>query len=167
MGGAVTSALKPSPLHGRGWPASAGRVRGRGFERLLDHRPHAVEILKHVMVPEADNAKPLTFEECSPPRVTLGRMLSTIDFNDQPPLGAEEIDNVGIDFDLLAELETVELSSAKDAPEFPLGVGRVLAQPSGSGCQEMVPCHNAPSPRRYRADPLPRRGEGFCRTVNA
>ena len=137
----------PSPLCGRGWPASAGRVRGRGAERLLDRRPHAVQVVQHVVVPEANYAKALALQVGGSRGITLGRVLAAVNFDDQAPLGAEEVDDVAVDLDLLAEFEAMELATAEDAPELSFGVSRVLAQRPRPAGHEMVPCHVAPSPR--------------------
>src|SRR5205823_12225055 len=100
----------------------------------------------------------LALQKGGPARVAFGRVLAAVDFNDQAPLCAEEIDDVAVDLDLLSEFKAVELPTAQDAPELPFGIGRILAQRSRSAGQEMVPCHVAPSPRRC-APTLSRYGE--------
>jgi len=144
----------PSPLRGRGWRASARRVRGRGQGRL-DRRPDTIEILQHIVVPEAKDTKALTLQKFSSTRVALGRVLPAVDLDDQALLGAEEVRDVAIDLDLPTELEAVHLAVAENVPEFALGVGGVATQPPRSGRQKMLPCHNSPSPQ-----PSPARGEG-------
>lgn len=164
MGGLI--ALIPSPHRGRGWLALASRVRGR-VQSLRDHRPDAIKILQDVLVPEANDAEALAFEVSSSSSISLGRVLSSINFDDQALRRTKEVDDIAVDFDLLSKLESVVLTRAQDAPEFSFRIGGVPAQLSRPACQEMLPCHDAPFPRRCRADPLPRRGEGFSRTVNA
>ena len=153
----------PSPHRGRGWPASAGRVRGRGFERLLDHRQTPSRFCRTSLFQKRIRRKPWLSRQARSARVALGRVLAAVDFDDQPSLGHSEVDDVAVDLDLLAEFEAVELSAAKDAPELSFGIGRVLAQrcatcSSGNGALPRRPLTPA-----LRADPLPRRGEGYCR----
>lgn len=144
----------PSPHRGRGWRASARRVRGRG-QGLLDRRPDAIQILQHIIVPETKDSKTLTFQERCSACVSLRRVLPAVDLDDQAHFGAEEVGDVAVDLNLLAELESIQLAVAEDAPELSFGIGGVAAQPSRSGRQKMVPCHIAPSPQ-----PSPARGEG-------
>jgi hypothetical protein len=133
-------------------------VRGRRFKRLLNHSPNAVEILQNVVVPEPDEPKTLAFQICSPAGVAFGRVLAPVDFDDEAAFRAEEIYDVAVNLHLFSELETAELPAAQDAPEFPFAIRGVLAERSRSACQEMVPCHFAPSPRRC-APTLSREGE--------
>jgi hypothetical protein len=133
-------------------------VRGRGFKRLLNHGPDALEILQNVVVLEADEAEALAFEICSPASVAFGGVLAAVDLDDQAPFRTQEIDDVAVDLHLLPEFDAIQLTAAQDAPEFPLGIRGVLAERSRSACQEMVPCHFAPSPRRC-APTLSREGE--------
>lgn len=143
----MAEARLPSPHRGRGWPASAGRVRGRGFKLRLDRRPNTVEILEDVVVPETDRSESLAFEVGRPASILLRRVLAAVDFDDELPVRAQKIHDVAVDLNLPAELEATELTTSKDTPELPFCVGRVLAQGSRPAGQEMVPCHYAPSPR--------------------
>ena len=142
------ASLNPSRHRGRGWPASAGRVRGRRQSRL-DRRPNSLEVLQHIVVPKTNDAEILALEVSSPACVALGRMLSAIYLNDQTFLRAKEIDDVAVDFDLLAELEAVELSPAEDAPELAFCIRRVLAQRSRPARQKVVLCRVSPSPGSF------------------
>ena len=128
------------------------------FERLLDHGPDTVQVLQHIGVPEADETEPLAFQVGSASGIALRALLTAVHFNDQTLLGTEKVDDVTVDLGLLPEFEAVELPAAQDAPEFPCGIGGVLAERSRSAGQEMVPCHFAPSPRRC-APTLSRDGE--------
>lgn len=156
----------PSPLRGRGWPASAGRVRGRR-ESLLNLRPDPVQIFENVVVPEADDSETLAFEKGRSLGIPFRRMLASVNFDDEAERGTQEIYDVAVDLNLAPELDADVLTGAKNAPQLSLGVSRVPAQRLRPAGQMMPPCHYAPSPRRCRADPLPRRGEGFSGTVNA
>jgi len=135
----------PSPQRGRGWPASAGRVRGRGESRF-DLGPNTIRILQHIAVPEADHAEALAFEIRRAPCIALGRVLSAIDFDDEALLGAQKINDVSVDFDLATELEAAVLPRTKEAPQFSLSIRGVEAQRSRSCCRMVLSCH-APSAR--------------------
>ena len=66
-------------------------------------------------------------------------MLSAIDFDDQPLLGAEEVDDVGPERHLQAKAQAIELLAAQPLPEIGLGVGAILAQrPGVAVCQAIV-----------------------------
>lgn len=151
----------PSPRGGRGRRASARRVRGRGQD-LLNGRPDAVEILKHIVVPQAKDTETLAFEKGRPPSVLFGSMLPAVDFDDEPPFGAKKVRDITIDLDLPPEPEAINLTVAKDAPELLLRVRGVSAQTTRPARQEEVPCHHAPSPDPFGAT-LSRVGErGSC-----
>jgi hypothetical protein len=124
-------------------------VRGRGVERLLNHRPHTVEILQDIVVPESDHSKSLALQISGSARVVFWRVLTSVDLDDEAFLRTKKIDDLAVDFDLLAELKPIELSRAQDAPEFPFGIRRVLPQRPRSAGQIMPPCHDAPSPRPF------------------
>src|SRR5205085_7575864 len=133
----------------------------------LDARPNAVKIFQDVVVPEADNSKSLAFEISTPAGVALRRVLPAVDFSDQAQRRAEEVHDVAIDFHLAAKLQPFVFARTKYRPEFLFCIGRVGAQRARSARQKVPSCHNSPSPRRRRADPPPRRGEGFAGTANA
>lgn len=163
----ISSILEiPSPLCGRGWRASARRVRGR-FKLALDDGANAVQVFKNIVVPETEDAKALTLKVGGSDRVSHKRMLTAVGFDDQSPIGTEKVDDVAIDFGLTAEFGTAKLSVSQVAPKLALGLCRVAAKQSRCAGLTMFPCQETPSPRRFRADPLPRRGEGICDCVNA
>ena len=70
-------------------------------------------------------------------RAWLGRMLRSIDFNDQPDRRQIEVDNVRADRFLPITGNAVELLSAKTEPEFVLGIGHVA---SNSACESLEGC---------------------------
>ncbi len=144
----------PSPHGGRGWRASARRVRGRNQGRR-DRRPDAIEIFQNIVIPEAKDLEALAFEKCRSTSVALNRVLATVDFDDQAPLRAKKIGDVTADLNLTTEFEAVELPVAEDAPQPLFSVRGLPAQRSRPACQVVVPCHFAPSPQ-----PSPAEGRG-------
>jgi hypothetical protein len=62
-------------------------------------------------------------------------MLAAVGFNADSGLQTKEIDDVTGDGDLLAEVETVDLTSPQEGPEFFLCVRGLLAHSAGAGDQ--------------------------------
>lgn len=153
-----TNGRCPSPHSGRGWPASAGRVRGRRLKRREYRGPYSFEILKDVMVPETNDAKALPLEGPRPPCVALGRMLPSVEFDDQTLCRAKKIGHITIDFDLTTKFTAGCLAAAQHVPQNAFCIGRIPPQLSRPAGQEMPPCHYSPSPRRS-APTLSREGE--------
>jgi hypothetical protein len=50
-----------------------------------------------------------------------------VQFDDQPPVATEKVDEVAVDRDLACEFETLKPTGANDAPEPRLGQGLVAA----------------------------------------
>ena len=95
----------------------AGRAFDQGFR---DTRHHPFQILQYVMVPESDDSESVTFETRSPGGVLAGfiiiGMLAAIDFDDEPPLEAAEIDDLIADRMLAAKLCFLEAAGTKLLP---------------------------------------------------
>jgi hypothetical protein len=142
-------------------------VGGYSVQRRLNHSPDAIDILEHIIVPKANEPEALAFQVGSSTGIAFRRMLAAVDLDDQTLLSAAKIDNVTADFDLTAKFQVLVLPGAERIPQLALGVGGVLAKRSRPACQKMPSSHYAPSPRRFRVDPLPQKGEGFFGTVNA
>jgi hypothetical protein len=58
-------------------------------------------------------------------------MLPAIDFDDELPAGAEEVDDVPVDWDLSLEFPTGEAAVAQAKPERAFGVGLIATQSLG------------------------------------
>jgi len=95
----------------------------------------SLEILEDFVIPEAEDSE----TSRSQPAVALGvrlafEMLTSVDLNEELPWQAGEIDDVGPDGDLPAELRSQD-SPAQLLPEEGLRVGQVAAEVSCVGDQ--------------------------------
>ena len=79
---------------------------------------HPVSISKDIVVPESNDLVSLTFQPRRAFRIApnLPCMLATIDFDDEPALGTDEIDDVPSDGRLAAKEMPVELPAAQPRP---------------------------------------------------
>jgi hypothetical protein len=91
------------------------RVGGSLRNALQD----TVGVREHVVVPEAQHAKALTFEDCRAALVFLDsrRVLATVELDDQTTLQTAEIHYVGTDRVLATELHTEKASIAEREPK--------------------------------------------------
>ena len=89
---------------------------------MLDRKPNAVDVGKHVIVPEPDHAETLSFEIFRPGRIPLSRVLAAVDLDDQTVAKAEEVDDVAVDLHLATKLQAMHLAAAEILPEGALGV---------------------------------------------
>lgn len=149
------SLLKPSPRGGRGWRASARRVRGQVHRYRSQH---AVDIAKNFMVPEADHLETLRFEESRARGIGFCAVLSAIDLDNQPRVKADEIRDVGGDNNLPSEFSAAELPVAQLRPQQRFRVGRVAPQVARPVFH--FARHHSPSPGRF-ATTLSRRVRGY------
>ena len=92
-------------------------------------------VFEDIVVPEADDFVALGVEPGGAAGVVgnLVGVLAAVDFDDQAAFVAEEVDDVGADGGLPADLVAVELPGAKDGPEGALGGGGVAAESAGAG----------------------------------
>jgi hypothetical protein len=88
---------------------------------------NALGIGEDVIVPEAEHAIAALLEPARA-RLTLIRMLSAIDLNDELRLGAKEIDDIRPNRVLATEAETFELLSPQTRPQPDLRIRRRQAQ---------------------------------------
>ena len=126
-------------------PPSWGRV-GVGVSRSSDCsalRPqlsqlqkdgfqNAIEIFVKFLVAEAQNNIPRLYERSVARGIArefeIGRMRRSIDFEYKPRLEAHEVNNEAKKRNLPAEAKTRYLPRVEGAPEYPLGMCRVLPQ---------------------------------------
>jgi hypothetical protein len=82
-------------------------------------------------------------------------MLTAIELDHQPGLHGEEIDDIGTQRHLAAELHILDPPVSKQTPQLLFGIGRALTKLAGAGrCHARnIPPHPDPNP-----DPLPRSG---------
>jgi hypothetical protein len=92
----------------------------RGVE---NHREDAVDVAQDVVVPEAKHGVAVPLEKGGAGSVGFWRVLPSVSFHDQHPLGAEKVGDVGADRGLAAELEAGELAVAEVAPKADFGIG--------------------------------------------
>jgi len=98
-----------------------GPLRGRCRQ---DHFANAFDISHDLVIPEAQHAIAVINEPPVSDNVTLVRgVLTTVNFYDEPPFAADEIDDVGSDRFLPYELETDKRSGAKVFPKPSFSVG--------------------------------------------
>ena len=122
------------------------------------------------MVPEAHHF-PALASEISVADFVAGvfRMLRSVGLDDQSRRDAEEVHNIGANWDLTAKLETAQAAVAEEAPEAQLGVGGRAAHCAGASAlvcgDAFVSLHDAglmrpPSSVAPSARHLPPEGEG-------
>ena len=105
-------------------------LRPRRTKHRKNGLAHAVEIAKHVIVPESYDDPTIRLEDARAFGVPyfLIHVLTAIEFDDQARLKAGEVGEIAIDGDLAAELEAVQLAIADGGPEPVFGVGGRLSQ---------------------------------------
>ena len=88
------------------------------FESGLECLENPVQIFDDIVVPDADHAIPAGAEVAvALPVVRAIRMLAAVEFDNQPPLAANEVDVVAIDGLLADEFETTKPAAAKPCPQ--------------------------------------------------
>ena len=115
------------------------------------------------MIPESNDVMSGRLEECSSSSVARLAVLAAIKLNDQLPLGAEEIDDIGTDRGLSPKLVAAKLAVTQSVPKDSLYIRHGAAQALGmradlaadEGHVRKV-AKERPSP-----NPLPQAGEGY------
>lgn len=106
--------------------------RGGGSERTIQPLQHRHGVLQHLVIPEADDGYPFTFEERRPCRIAVlrsrGGVLPTVQLDAQPLLVAVEVQDIGLDRVLAAELQPAESIIPQQPPEQAFGVGLFSAE---------------------------------------
>ena len=139
--------------------ASRSEATGEGFYRLGQLCENILQnsswLLQYVIVPVAGDPETLGCQKGVPHCVTFRiRMLTTVDFDDEPHFKANKIENQVLKGGLPAELEMGEATVAEQAPHLGLRVGRFLTHllrevADALGRRAMVWC--------LRGEPLTRR----------
>ncbi len=116
----------PLPACGeRSVPAEGGnRVRGRiGGEGIGYGLQHAIHIARYLMIPETQDAVAVFVQPLIPHDVPFAvRVLAAIDFDDQPFLAANKIDNIATERLLAHKPVTFDRTGAKLIPKAQLGI---------------------------------------------
>ena len=117
----------PSPtpsLEGRGFSAIAG-----DFQFFKDSQQHAIGVLQHVVVPEADHAVAVGFDHAGSRFVDRTFIvLPAIKLNCDPGRATGEIDHEIADRKLSCELHSTQLAGAQVRPQAPFRVGHIPPQ---------------------------------------
>lgn len=147
------SASKASrPSHARG--------EGSFLNRRFDNLQNAVEVFEHLMVPEADKSESLCLQPGGARGISFECVLSAVQLDNQPRLGAQEIRDIAAERNLTAKLRPGQLPVAQGLPEPGFGIGLVAAQGSGARCMDVTICGHEPLTPMLAHRPSPARGEG-------
>ena len=94
----------------------------------------AIDIAEHVVVPEAEHAVALRFQECGSCLIITNRlpMLAAINLDHQPHRSRDKVADEGPDHDLTVEPDAAELAIADHTPKLSLGRRGVVSQFTGS-----------------------------------
>ena len=93
----------------------------------LNHFKHAVDVAKHIVVPESQNAVAVCFQRLRSLSIRgcHRSMLTTIDLNNETGGMTCEVDDVLLDPDLPAEMRILDGEAMTQVPpKLALGVGR-------------------------------------------
>jgi len=94
---------------------------------------HASGVFDHVVVPKTDYPVALACQTAVSDLVRrIVRMLSTVNFYNQPAFAADEIDDVRTDRLLAGKLEATEPPITQRQPQHPFHTGAMPAQRSGN-----------------------------------
>ena len=105
-------------------------VRAGLNQRLKNALEHSLHLLKHLAVPESQQAKSPTCQVSRALKIlqqTIG-VLPSVEFDNQSRAHADEIHDVSTEHCLPTEPESAELTVAQETPKNAFGIGRVRAQ---------------------------------------
>ena len=133
------------PLEGRGLRAVAGEVQ------FFDYRhQHTVGVLQDVVIPEADYAVAVRFDESGARIISsVFSVLAAVEFHREPGGAAGEIDHEIADWLLARELCSVQLTGAQVRPQPPFRVGHVAAQLARDAGQSLSYQGRTPIPNPF------------------
>jgi hypothetical protein len=111
-----------------------GRVGEGVCQRLSNPFDNPIGFLQHVVIPKPQHSKAVFVQPrgASIILVNRNRMLSSVNFDRQSRLDAEEIENVWPDWYLSAKSVTVDLVSLQSRPQPHLSNGHFVSQSSCS-----------------------------------
>ena len=96
------------------------RQSPKGFENAIEH-PRIV--IRDLAVGETQNLKSLTSQPCIAFGVAGRVVEGAIGFHNQPVAKAEEVNDIGPEWDLSTEFEPLQSPATQQRPQEPLGVG--------------------------------------------
>lgn len=110
------------------------------FDGIDDSREHHFGFAQHIMVPEAEDPKPLRFEKRRPLLVVLRPLgvLPAVEFDDEAHLHAAEVSDERANRHLSSKFRSSDLLGAQTRPEASLGVGLVAAELARAGWRSGV-----------------------------
>ena len=102
-----------------------------------DRGEYGLGVREHIGIPEAKDRESLASKPPIPHGVTLAvtwlSVLAAVEFDDDPWVVRNEIDDVRPDRRLTAKLHPRDLAAAEAAPQCGLCIGRALAERSSDG----------------------------------
>ena len=144
----LAGVVNPSPtpsLEGRGLSAVAGEV-----QFFSDRGENAVGVLQDVVVPEADYAVAVGFDDFGAPVVgEIVGVLAAVELHRQPGGAAGEVDDEIANRVLADEFDAVQLTGAQVRPQSPFRVGHVAAQLARDGGQSLTYQRRTPIPNPF------------------
>lgn len=148
--GVVSGVVHPSPSpfpQGKG--GSSALISSDG-DLFRDYRQNAVEILENLVVPEADHAVAVGFDDAGAVRVggAFG-MLPSVQFNREAQASAREVGDEVADWKLPGELRALEPARAQVQPQALFSVGRIVAQVSREARKSLFRHCGAPIPNPF------------------
>jgi hypothetical protein len=114
--GSGITPTQPSPTDGEGSAA----------QRSIDHRPNAIRVAKHLVIPEAKDAIALFLDHLRTYLVDRFNVLTAVDFDDQFRAMTGEIRDEVPDRNLPAEVVLAE-GFAQQAPKLSLRLGQSVS----------------------------------------
>lgn len=131
----------PSPSREKGAAVAGQHQFG------ADAFQHAIHIREDIMVPEADDAVAMRFDQRGARDVAVaGRMLSAVQFDHQSRRPASEVRDMCPDRKLTDEFEAVDLPRAQSRPQRLFRFGRVAVQCARGVGQAFLHHRLTPSP---------------------
>ena len=131
-------------------------------QRRVDHRPDAIRIAKHLVVPETKNAVALVLDHVRPGAVGLFAVLTAINLDHQLGPMTREIGDEMPDWHLPSEMMITE-ALAEYSPEPPFGIRHAFAKSARArnGTGRRVMLHGkGPTTNITPPQPLPIEGRG-------
>lgn len=142
--GFISAGEHPSPAP---FPLGKGSLVARNRNLLCNHLQHPVDIRQHLIVPEADHAVAVGFDNSRAVRVSLAfGMLPAIELDDDPQTSAGEVCDEIAYRKLPRELHSLKIAVAQMQPQLLFRFGRFLAQFAREAGQSLF---------RHRGKPIP------------
>jgi hypothetical protein len=168
--GARHTRVGTDPPHPTLSPPGRGLIRAvpRQEQFLSDRLEHAFRVTHHLVVPESQHFVTKRFDRLSSWSVDLGRVVATIQFDDQSCGAAGEVCDVRTNWELADEFSTLDASAAQMIPQPVFGIGASSPQLASDWSTLILLQRRTPSPRRGegassarrgRSSSSPRRGE--------